>query len=178
MPTASECSVLGCVAKPYGHGWCSKHYQRWLRHGDVNWRPLTPEERFWMKVDRGRVDECWGWLASIAGNGYGQFTVAGATALAHRVAYEMAYGVIPAGLQIDHLCRTRSCVNPGHLEAVTPRENVMRAPDTLGARFAAKTHCPHGHAYDEANTTYRKNGGRRCRACNREEWRRWRERTR
>lgn len=77
--------------------------------------------------------------------------------LAHRLAYEQAYGAIPDGLHIDHLCRNRECINPEHLEAVTQDENNKRAA-------AARTHCPKGHVIDGVRT----NKGvqsRYCRTC-------------
>ena len=100
---------------------------------------------------------CWLW-ESLAATGYGTASLNGRKVLAHRLFYELAKGPIPEGLHIDHVCRTRSCVNPDHLEAVTLAENNRRAA-------AAMTHCCNGHPYDEANTKYDRNGHRICRAC-------------
>lgn len=84
---------------------------------------------------------------------------------AHRWSYEFHKGPIPEGLEIYHLCGTRNCVNPGHLEATTHRRNSLLSQSPQ-ARNARKTHCPKGHPYDLFNTIYRKNGhGRTCRAC-------------
>ena len=105
------------------------------------------------------------------GTGYGEVTVRSptaakgyTTAMAHRIAYEKANGPIPAGMQIDHLCRNRACVNPSHLEAVTQRENLLRGTGTP-AKNAAKTQCKHGHPFDATNTYVKPNGSRQCRAC-------------
>lgn len=120
----------------------------------------TAMTRFTSKVTV-EPNGCWRWTASTKGpTGYGQFSLNGRPRLAHRVAYEMFIGPIPDGLQIDHLCRNRWCVNPAHLEPVTNQENGRRGR-------AVRTHCPHGHPYDAINTAvYR--GWRTCRECNRQ----------
>jgi len=132
--------------------------------------------RFWAKVRIGSIPThrpdlgpCWEWTASQVGNGYGQFGTwtGNGNNRAHRVAYTSLVGPIPAGLQSDHLCRNRLCVNPEHLELVTLRENVLRG-EGPAAQHARKTHCPKGHPYDEKNTYLLVigNGVRRyCRAC-------------
>lgn len=106
---------------------------------------------------------CWEML-TVAGDGYGRVYRDGRTQLAHRISYEQHRGPIPGNLHIDHLCRNKGCINPDHLEPVTLVENVMRG-NGIGARNAAKTHCPQGHPYDEANTIRGYNGGRSCRTC-------------
>ena len=108
---------------------------------------------------------CHLWQAYINRGGYGQFRVGTRTVLAHRFAYELSVGLIPEGLQIDHLCRVRDCVNPAHLEPVTNRENALRGigPTALNA---VKTSCSAGHLYDEANTYTTTGGWRQCRTCN------------
>lgn len=75
-------------------------------------------------------------------------------------------------MQLDHLCRNRGCINPDHLEPVTCRENLLRG-QTFQARNAAKTHCPHGHGYDEGNTRFNKDGSRACRSCERKRARKY-----
>jgi hypothetical protein len=82
------------------------------------------------------------------------------------VAWELARGPIPEGLEIDHLCRRRLCVNPRHMAVVTHRENNARGM-SLSAIAARQTHCAAGHPFDDANT-YRPPGApdtRMCRAC-------------
>lgn len=90
---------------------------------------------------------------------------------AHRAVYESIVGPIPEGMELDHLCRNRACVNPGHLEPVSHQENCIRG--TVGHHLAERTHCPRGHAYDATVRLNRGRGvGRRCRTCIREEARR------
>lgn len=115
---------------------------------------------------------CWIWLGHLQPNGYGTLKVggrAGRSVYAHRVSYETHVGPIPPGLEIDHLCRVRNCVNPEHLEPVTRRVNVQRGigPALLGRLNANKTHCSNGHPFDAANTYLRPTGGRSCKACQR-----------
>ena len=141
------------------------------------------EERFWEKVDRsGGPNACWKWTAGTDGNGYGQFyPTRDKVVPAHRFAYELMIGPIPAGLELDHVkargCTSKRCVNPAHLEPVTHRENTLRG-NSLSARRARQTHCIRGHPFDEANTLRDADGSRRCRACHREEERRRKERKR
>jgi hypothetical protein len=116
------CAVEGCSGKSYCKGLCTKHYQRQRTHGttDAQVAPTT-EERFWAKVNK--TDGCWNWAGSTTHNGYGDFQNGGKTLRSHRVSYEWANGPIPDGMQIDHICHNRRCVNPEHLRTVTPKQN-------------------------------------------------------
>ena len=115
-------------------------------------------EAFWVKVEK--TSSCWNWLGYIKKDGYPAFRYNEKMGNAYRFSYELFKGDIPEGLQIDHLCRNRSCVNPAHLEAVTRKINLLRG-DTFQAKNAAKTHCPKGHPYDYIDTY----GKRRCKKC-------------
>lgn len=121
----------------------------------------TPD--YWVDPETG----CWEWAKSRDGKRYPMKWVDGAPHLAHRWYWEQRNGPIPAGLVIDHVCANTFCVNPDHLEPVTQRENVMRSKG-ITAKNAQKTHCAKGHPFNEANTAFRKNGGRTCLACKRE----------
>jgi hypothetical protein len=118
-------------------------------------------ERFMNKVVKS--DQCWLWVGATVPAGYGRF----GPGYAHRWSYEHHVGPIAPGLEIDHLCRNRSCVNPAHLEAVTHRENMRRSDTPMGANARA-THCKSGHPLTGDNLRVERNGCRRCVECRRE----------
>lgn len=106
---------------------------------------------------------CWLWTAAIDRDGYAVLdTTVGH--YAHRYSYTHFKGPIPEGYQIDHLCKTRGCVNPDHLEAVTLTENVNRSSNYI-ALNRKKTHCPRGHEFTPENTYFNPKGKGFNRAC-------------
>lgn len=116
---------------------------------------------------------CWEWTGATNKKGYGelkfQFSEGIVYLKAHRVFYELFVGEIPEGLEIDHLCRNRKCVNPKHLEPVTTQENIMRG-NGLAVLNSRKTCCVNGHPFTPENiirTKWRNGNGRACRECNR-----------
>ena len=123
------------------------------------------------------TDDCWEWTAGRFSLGYGAYELDGKTRLAHRVVYEALVGPIPEGRQLDHLCRVRHCVNPDHLEPVTPRENTVRGVGP-SAQNSRKTHCPQGHPYSGENLYVDPRNRRRCRTCMRQNLRDWQARKR
>jgi hypothetical protein len=136
---------------------------------------LTLMSRFLGFVSPDPNSGCWLWTGCIQGGGYGVFDNGkDKTTLAHRVAYTLFRGLIPDGLQLDHKCRVRLCVNPWHLEAVTLQENLRRGLGNAAAIIAAASKrkgrgfCPRGHVRDQANTYTDKRGRHACRACSRE----------
>ncbi len=111
---------------------------------------------------------CWPWIACATDKGYGAFYESGKMVVASRKAYELVNGPIAEGMQIDHLCRNTICVNPSHLESVTPSTNILRGDlaRVTRERYLLKQHCPQGHPYDSQNTYRAKSvGPRRCRIC-------------
>lgn len=133
---------------------------------------VSASERFWSKVDMRGEDECWPWEAYVNDGGYGTFSLTWRESpkRAHRVAYELLIGPIPDGLVLDHLCRNRRCVNPGHLEPVTHAENNRRGISTEARRRrnAEQTHCKRGHEFTPENTYRPPVGYRVCRTCRRD----------
>ena len=118
------------------------------------------DRRFWIRVQP--LGACWVWTGAKVW-GYGVIGFNGKQWKAHRYAYTRVVGPIPEGLELDHLCRTRSCVRPDHMEPVTHAENMRRA-DTPLSRNARKTHCFRGHPFDQENTRVRR-GSRICLTC-------------
>jgi len=140
LPNGSHtsCVVQDCPGTDLqAHGMCRRHYLREWRHGDptVSLLDRSPAvDRFWKRTIRS-ADGCWEWIGGISKAGYGQMSDGGSN-LAHRFAYELLVGPIPDGLQIDHLCNVRNCVNPAHLEPVTGLENMRRMSLRYQARKA------------------------------------------
>ena len=116
-------------------------------------------------IDLSTPSACWEWVG-YGSDGYGHAWYEGKKWTAHRLMWTVLVGEIPEGLQVDHLCRNRRCVNPDHLEPVTQQENIRRGmTGKLNHRNTAKTHCKRGHEFTPDNTYIRPNGARNCRAC-------------
>lgn len=121
-------------------------------------------ERFRAKYDVTPAG-CWEWNRGQDRGGYGQFMLTGGRIVkAHQFAYELHKGPVPIGMELDHLCRNRRCVNPEHLEAVTHQVNILRSPIALAGVNARKTQCIRGHEFTPENTKYAY-GKRYCRKC-------------
>ena len=127
--------------------------------------PIPNEDVFWGRVEKRALGECWVWKGAPIKNGYGQYRRKGTrSCYVHRLVYEALVGPIPEGKFLDHLCRNRLCVNPGHLEIVTNRENVLRGVGPTAVN-AQKTHCKRGHPLEGENLYLYKDGRRDCRQC-------------
>lgn len=148
-------------------GWIRGQPLRFLNsHARPPSRPAA--DRFWEKV--AITPGCWLWLGCIGKDGYGLFGMgSGETGIrAHRFAYETLIGPIPQDLHLDHVkargCTHRNCVNPDHLEPVTPRENAMRG-DAPAVVLSRENRCKKGHPLTPENTKIGSNGRRTCRIC-------------
>lgn len=124
----NECSIDHCSEPAHGRGMCIVHYGRWYRTGNPVPQPRKPQkrkplaERIWSRVHK--TDACWLWKGARSNVGYAQMHLNGKTAYVHRVVYEMLRGPIAEGMVLDHVCHTRHCVNPEHLQQVTNKQNV------------------------------------------------------
>ena len=169
--TTVACSEPDCTRRMQARGLCNPHYKRAQRSGTLPpRRRRDPMITFWSNVEK--TQTCWIWQGNITRYGYGQFSPRrGANHRAHKVAWESENGPVPDGMVLDHLCRNRSCVRPGHLEPVTPRINALRGigPSALNSR---KMRCRHGHPFSPENTRIDAKGKRVCRTCDRARWER------
>lgn len=175
----------GCPKPAVARKLCSAHWMAWRRAQGNNFvsRYGDPVANFWPKVQKRGHEDCWLWTGGLERTGYGHYiaTHEGVRhTKAHRFAYHVLVGAIPAGLDLDHLCHTRDepcrarnqcphrrCVNPAHLEPVPERINILRSR-TGSAENARKTHCIHGHPFSGANLYINPGSGARvCRECKR-----------
>lgn len=161
------CSVGGCQGKHQARSYCFKHWKKWRKYGDPLGGYAPPTAQEYIEANTERDGQCLVWTGTKLANGYGSVGVRSFNvALAHRLSYQEFVGPIPEGLQIDHLCRNRACVEPSHLEPVTQAENMLRG---LQSRIinGMDDKCVHGHLYTPENTyiTPGRPNSRRCREC-------------
>lgn len=172
------CASCGTLMSKRGkearHVWAARKYCSIIcRTAGLKGREAAPvAERIWTKVTPEPNTGCWLFLGGARGVGYGGAWSAGSMRQAHRLMYEALRGPIPLGMHLDHLCRTRCCVNPAHLEPVTPQVNTARGHPWH--RLANRTHCKRGHPFSGDNLTMRQSGARACKACQalRSKWQR------
>ncbi len=136
-------------------------------------RGRIPIERIVQRSVR-TADGCLLWLGAANTKGYGSIRdngSNGASLSVHRVAYENAHGAIPSGMEIDHKCFRRNCVEPSHLEAVTHLENVRRGKHN---QHHNKPVCKWGHKFTAETTLIDRRGYRACRPCSATRTSKWR----
>lgn len=161
----TKCRIDKCDRVVYARGLCKAHYARWRYSGKeptpgpFRLQNAEPSAHFWKNVDKRGPHECWPWLGLKGPDGYGKAWFKKKWCAPHRFSYALHKGPIPETLEIDHLCRNTSCVNPAHLEAVTRLENIRR-------RYALQTHCKRGHEFTPENTGRNSGtGARYCKTC-------------
>lgn len=133
----------------------------------MRWPARSDMERFLGKTVPGK-NGCILWTMTLYG-GYGRFKVRGKNIFAHIYIYEATHGPVPAGKELDHICRVKSCVNVAHLRAITHKENVLCGEGVTSVN-AKKTHCIHGHELTPENlylSSLEKFKMRQCRECTR-----------
>lgn len=108
---------------------------------------------------------CMLYTGAINSGGYACVKVMGKQFYAHLVYFTLMKGMIPEGMQHDHLCEVRHCINPDHIKQATPRENTLRSRTGITAINSKKTHCKRGHEFSLENTRLLKTGHRECKIC-------------
>ena len=136
---------------------------------------VPPIDRLMRRVEKRPNFGCWQFTGPLRPDGYCQVQLTGKRGkkvLGHRLTYETYVGPVPEGLDLDHMCRNRGCVNPAHLEPVTRQINILRgtAPERTIEYFdefwANRTHCPNGHELAVVGIDVESGTGhRQCRAC-------------
>lgn len=155
------------IEKKQGHQRASLTAKRWYGNQFTNHNPIA---RFWSFVTKGSSEDCWIWHGSTRHyfgktGPYGQFAPEPKMNVpAHRYSYQLAFGLIPAGCHLHHICHNTLCVNPDHLKVLSPKTHILigQTPPAINSR---RTHCAQRHPFDIFNTTYRPDGRRRCREC-------------
>lgn len=160
-----QAAPLACRSRK-GKGWVKGQPTRFIH----NHHRVTARQDLLARVMARCVwdGQCCIWQGAKSKAGYGQIVVGRKVVYVHRAVYEYHHGPIPAGLELDHVadrgCCSRACCNEAHLEAVLPRENILRG-SSPPAQNARRTHCPHGHPYSGDNVSVNSQGHRDCRAC-------------
>jgi len=170
------CGTPGCQI-PYGYCHCgcgaktriaAKTYAAQRQHKGHPNRYLAshsaPKHPDYLEENRGYETPCWIWQGAHDWDGYGLVNRPAHRGNVHILYYKLHVAPVPKGLEIDHLCRVRDCVNPAHLQPKTHRENILIG-ESPTAKNSRKTHCIRGHELVPGNLYVQADGGRRCRTC-------------
>ena len=143
----SVCTVGACSQKHLAKGLCRHHYNKFYKYGDANFvsqkrNSITTRSEYatWFWKNTEKQGACLLWLRCLLNTGYGEVNFnykqrneKKTKQLAHRVAFNLAFGYFP--IEIDHVCRNRACVNPLHLDDVSHQENMLRAVPHRQAKY-------------------------------------------
>lgn len=148
---------------------CGKDYETraWaVRHLKFHSKECWLLSKFGNAYIVDEVTGCWNWQRRLTEKGYASGKRPGIkTQRAHRAIWIERNGPVPGGMELDHTCKNRRCVNPDHLEPVTHKINMIRSSSVEASRSA--THCRNGHEWTSGNTRVLLRGGRECRECSR-----------
>lgn len=179
--STKTCSFEGCGRQHHAYNLCKAHY--FQRRTGAELHPIHSTQRPAGTPPRILYDEatcqnpnligpCHVFRGSKGHHGHCRVLVCGKLIYVHRYIWERDVGLIPEGMVIDHQCRNPACCNVNHLRVVTVKVNATE--NVVGCCWqllSARTHCPQGHPFDEENTFWRADGGRRCKACHKK----WKE---
>lgn len=171
-----KCTAEGCDKESVRRGLCDKHSARFYRHGDASRLIRNRVSLFERLLSYSvKFGSCWLWTSSIDRGGYGRLSWRGRLHGAHRLSYRFFRGHIDATMELDHLCKTRHCINPYHLEPVTHAENVRRGD---AWKISLRSHCSNGHELSVDNLSFRSinKKWRICKECMRGYTKKYRER--
>lgn len=164
----TQCTSEGCTRTPHARGVCNMHYLRMKTAGELAPISTLPADRLARRLIKA-PSGCIEWTGYRSPAGYGKIRVGGKGILAHRFAWELVNGPIPPGMCVCHRCDNPPCCNVAHLWLGTQADNnadmYAKGRSASGDWQRARTHCPRGHAYDEANTYVCTDGRRMCRSC-------------
>lgn len=139
-----------------------------MNRGGFPAKPMREKLMEFVREDRGFTSPCWIWQLQLSPGGYGRVAVSRRWLSAHRQSFIQAKGAIPDGLHIDHLCRVVCCINPDHLEAVTPFENVRRqVAARTSEQKTARAFCKNGHPRVPENLSVDPHAYAVCKTCKR-----------
>jgi hypothetical protein len=160
-PTCRNGHALTWDHISFGHGYCKCGICGYKSRAD---KPLL-NDRLWAQSKQDVTTGCQLWTGTLHKDGYGQIKVNRKTRLAHIVSYELAIGLVGDGLELDHLCRVRRCIQPTHIEPVTNLVNIMRGHSPMAVALLTGF-CQRGHEFTPENSIIKSSGGQKqCRAC-------------